>query len=48
MSLIHSCELARANASDYLSQLQRHTAEKAANPAADERHRPSSEGSFGR
>ena len=34
MSLIHSCELAGANALDYLSQLQRHTAELAANPAA--------------
>ncbi len=34
MSLIHSCELAGANAFDYLSQLQRHTAELPANPAA--------------
>jgi transposase len=34
MSLIHSCELAGANAFDYLSQLQRHAAELAANPAA--------------
>ena len=32
MSLIHSCELAGVNAFDYLSQLQRHTAELAANP----------------
>jgi transposase len=34
MSLIHTCELAGVNAFDYLSQLQRHTAELAANPAA--------------
>jgi hypothetical protein len=34
MSLIHSCELAGVNAFDYLSQLQRHTAELAANPTA--------------
>jgi hypothetical protein len=34
MSLIHTCELAGANAFDYLSQLQRHTAELAANPTA--------------
>jgi hypothetical protein len=34
MSLIHTCELAGANAFDYLSQLQRHTRELAANPAA--------------
>ncbi len=34
MSLIHSCELAGANAFDYLSQLQRHTAKLAANPTA--------------
>jgi len=29
MSLIHTCELAGANAFDYLSQLQRHAAELA-------------------
>ena len=29
MSLIHTCELACANAFDYLSQLQRHAAELA-------------------
>jgi hypothetical protein len=34
MSLIHTCELAGANAFDYLSQLQRHAAELAANPLA--------------
>ena len=34
MSLIHTCELAGVNAFDYLSQLQRHTAELAANPTA--------------
>ena len=34
MSLIHTCELAGANAFDYLSQLQRHATELAANPAA--------------
>ena len=34
MSLIHTCELAGANAFDYLSQLQRHAVELAANPAA--------------
>jgi transposase len=34
MSLIHSCELAGVNAFDYLSQLQRHTAELVANPTA--------------
>jgi len=34
MSLIHTCELAGANAFDYLSQLQRHAAELAAHPAA--------------
>ena len=34
MSLIHSCELAGANAFDYLIQLQRHTAELTTNPAA--------------
>src|SRR5579863_1069256 len=33
MSLIHTCELAGANAFDYLSQLQRHAAELAAHPA---------------
>jgi transposase len=34
MSLIHTCELAGVNAFDYLSQLQRHAAELAANPDA--------------
>jgi len=34
MSLVHTCELAGTNAFDYLSQLQRHAAELAANPAA--------------
>ena len=34
MSLIHTCELAGANAFDYLSQLQRHAVELAANPSA--------------
>ena len=34
MSLIHTCELAGANTFDYLSQLQRHAAELAANPTA--------------
>src|SRR5229473_1445229 len=33
MSLIHTCELADANAFDYLSQLQRHAAELAGHPA---------------
>lgn len=34
MSLIHTCELAGANAFDYLTQLQRHARELAANPSA--------------
>jgi len=34
MSLIHTCELAGANAFDYLTQLQRHASELAANPPA--------------
>jgi transposase len=34
MNLIHTCELANANPFDYLTQLQRHTAELAANPSA--------------
>jgi transposase len=34
VSLIHTCELAGANAFDYLTQLQRHAAELAAYPAA--------------
>lgn len=34
MSLIHTCELAGANAFDYLTQLQRHASELAANPSA--------------
>ena len=33
MTLIHTCELAGANAFDYLSQLQRHAAKLATNPA---------------
>jgi hypothetical protein len=34
MSLIHTCELANANPSDYLTELQRHASELAANPSA--------------
>jgi transposase len=34
MSLIHTCELAGANAFEYLTQLQRHASELAANPSA--------------
>jgi hypothetical protein len=34
MSLIHSCELAGANPFDYLTELQRHAGELAANPSA--------------
>jgi hypothetical protein len=34
MSLIHTCELADANPFDYLTQLQRHAGELAANPSA--------------
>jgi hypothetical protein len=34
MSLIHTCELAGANPFDYLTQLQRHASELAANPSA--------------
>ena len=34
MSLIHTCELADANPFDYLTQLQRHASELAANPSA--------------
>jgi transposase len=34
MSLIHTCELAGANAFDYLTQLQRHASELVANPSA--------------
>jgi len=33
MSLIHTCELAGANAFDYLTELQRHVAELKKNPA---------------
>ena len=33
MTLIHTCELVGANAFDYLSQLQRHAAKLATNPA---------------
>jgi transposase len=32
MSLIHTCELCKANPSDYLNELQRHAKEVAANP----------------
>jgi transposase len=34
MSLIHTCELNGANPFDYLTQLQKHAAELAQNPAA--------------
>jgi hypothetical protein len=34
MSLIHTCELADANPFDYLTDLQRHASELAANPSA--------------
>jgi transposase len=34
MSLIHTCELCDANSFDYLTELQRHAQELAANPAA--------------
>jgi len=34
MSLIHTCQLAGANPFDYLTQLQRHASELAANPSA--------------
>jgi len=34
MSLIHNAELCSANAFDYLTELQRHAPELAANPAA--------------
>jgi transposase len=34
MSLIHTCELCHANSFDYLTELQRHAQELAANPAA--------------
>jgi transposase len=33
MSLIHTCELAGANAFDYLTELQRHVAELKKSPA---------------
>jgi hypothetical protein len=33
MSLIHTCELAGANAFDYLTELQRHAAELKKRPA---------------
>ena len=33
MSLIHTCELNKAKASDYLSELQKHSDELSANPA---------------
>jgi hypothetical protein len=33
-SLIHTCELAGANPFDYLTELQRHAGELAANPSA--------------
>jgi transposase len=32
MSLIHTCELNGANSSQYLTELQRHASEVAANP----------------
>jgi transposase len=34
MSLVHTCELAGANPFDYLTELQRHASELAANPSA--------------
>jgi hypothetical protein len=34
MTLIHTCELSHANPFDYLSELQRHGADLALNPAA--------------
>ena len=34
MSLIHTCELCEANPFEYLTELQRHAAQLAANPAA--------------
>jgi transposase len=34
MSLIHTCELNGANPFDYLTELQKHAEELAANPAA--------------
>ena len=34
MSLIHTCELNRANPFDYLTELQRHTRELANHPSA--------------
>jgi hypothetical protein len=34
MSLIHTCELCHANSFDYLTELQRHAQELAANPAS--------------
>ena len=34
MNLIHTCELADANPFEYLTQLQRHAGELAANPSA--------------
>jgi hypothetical protein len=33
MSLIHTCQLCGANSFDYLTELQRHAQELAANPA---------------
>jgi transposase len=33
MSLIHTCELAKANSFDYLTELQRHARELATEPA---------------
>ena len=33
MSLIHTCQLCGANSFDYLTELQRHVQELAANPA---------------
>jgi transposase len=34
MSLIHTCELNEANPFDYLTELQKHSAEQAKHPAA--------------
>jgi hypothetical protein len=34
MSLIHTCELCDTNSFDYLTELQRHAQELAANPAS--------------
>ncbi|MBV8844666.1 MAG: hypothetical protein JO307_17815 [Bryobacterales bacterium] len=44
MRLIHTCELAGANAFDYLSQFQRHGAELMANPGVDALELPAAGG----